>query len=943
MASGIFGREAELESVHEFVGSIAAGAAALVLEGDAGMGKTTLWSAATADAAEHGLRVLHARPAESETTLSFSALGDLLHPVLEEALEPLPDAQRRALGRALVLGEEEGPPPDPHAVGVAVLNVLRALADAQPTVVAIDDVQWLDSASSGALAYAARRLEAECVGVLLARRTPLESGLAFELSRSLPAGRFAEVEVEPLDVTCLHRVVQEHLGVALPRPLLAEVHQAAGGNPFYALEIVRTLRRSGAPVEAGHPLPVPESLHDLVHGRLLALPLESRQFLLAAAAHAHPTVAITEAASGVSCDVALAPALEARVVDLEGDRIRFTHPLLAAGAYETADPLSRTEVHARLAELLADPEARAWQLAASVDQPDESVASVLEDAAGHARDRGGLRPAALLLERAEQLTPRDRPEEALRRAVEAATLHFESGDARRAESKLDDVVAPLGPGPQRASALVVLARIRLYERPDEAKELFTRVVAEAGDDRHTLGVAHEGVAACSIWMFETFDDAVRHTGIALELADELGDEALAADAILTRLSAETLLGLDTAAATRERALALQSSAGDLRVMDQPLISLAECWGWTDSFEQSQAALVDLMQRAQDHGDENARPWLLFLLGDVERLLGNLEKAYELAREGREAAEQSGQPLFGWLNLALESLVLAQLGRAQAAQESALRAMDLGTDRFVGLVGSAALGHLALSLGMPSETVRQLEPCVVFVREQGIVEPGAARFIADQVEALVELGRRDEASVLLDWYEGNARRFERATALANCMRCRGLLAAQAGDLEGADAAFEEALTWHAQVELPLDRGRTLIALGAAQRRAKRRREARETLQEALATFERIGAEVWAERTRAELKRISGRAATPGALTPAEQKVAALVAQGKTNREVAAALFLSDRTVEGHLSHIFGKLGIRHRAELATALALRQAQEVSASDSGDSPVSGVPSAP
>jgi DNA-binding CsgD family transcriptional regulator len=222
------------------------------------------------------------------------------------------------------------------------------------------------------------------------------------------------------------------------------------------------------------------------------------------------------------------------------------------------------------------------------------------------------------------------------------------------------------------------------------------------------------------------------------------------------------------------------------------------------------------------------------------------------------------------------------------------------------------------LGQPDRVVGCLEPTLELVRREGIVEPGATRFVVDYTEALIELGRRDEAVELLGWYERNARRLERASALGNCARCRGLLAAQAGDVDGALAAYEEALEWHAKAELPLDRARTLLALGATQRRMKRRREARATLEEAFALFERIGAALWAERARGELKRISGRAATPGALTPAEERVAVLVAEGKTNKEVAAALYLSERTVEGHLSRVFAKLGVRHRAELAGAL-------------------------
>ncbi len=936
MPASVVGRDAELASLHDFVERVKAGTAALVLEGEAGMGKTTLWRAAVEQAEGLGLTVLQAQPVESETTLSYAGIDDLLDPVLDDALRPLPAAQRQALSRALVLGDDEGSSLDPRALRVAVMNALRSLAEQQPVLIAIDDSQWLDYASSAGLAYGVRRFRTERIGLLLSRRSGLESALLEELLRSPAGERFTRVQVGALDVVALGRVVHEQLGMSLPRPLLAEVHQASGGNPFFALEIVRALRREGVSVEAGRPLPVPDSLHDLVNGRVLALPVKTRDFLLAAASHAHPTIAITEAATGVDRAVGLTPALDARVIELDGERIRFTHPLLAAGVYDACSPLRRIEIHRRLAELLDDPEARAWQLAASVTEPAEPVALVLESAARHARDRGALRPAALLLDRAHQLTPSDRNDDAVRRAVEAAYLHFEAGDSRRAEAKLREVIIPLPSGPLRARALVVLARIRLYEAPEEARELFEEVIDEAGGDRDTLAIAHEGVAACSVWMFERLEDVLRHTRIALTLAEEIGDEALAADATAARLRAETLLGRSAAKQTEMRALALQKSAGEARVMDQPLMSLAEWWTWTDFHGRAYDALVELTRRADDLGDENGRPWLLFLLSDVKRLMGDLKEARDLARAGREAAEQSGQPLFGWLDLALESLALAQLGSAEEARETAPRARE-GPSNLARLVASEALGHLALSLGTPKETVIQLEPWALFVRKEGFVEPAAMRFVIDHVEALIELGRFDDARELLDWYEGNARRLERVSALANCARCRGMLAGQTGDLEAAIAAVEEALGWHAKVELPLDRGRTLLALGATQRRMKRRREARVTLEEALAVFERIGAALWAERARSELTRISGRAASRGELTPAEERVASLVAEGKTNREVAAALFLSDRTVEGHLSHIFGKLGVKRRREVGPALAARQTQGMAPPNTGDSPVS------
>jgi ATP/maltotriose-dependent transcriptional regulator MalT len=390
-------------------------------------------------------------------------------------------------------------------------------------------------------------------------------------------------------------------------------------------------------------------------------------------------------------------------------------------------------------------------------------------------------------------------------------------------------------------------------------------------------------------------------------------------------------------------LALQDSAVDRRVMDQPLISLGEYWKWVDQHQRARDMLVDLLQRAHDMGDENARPWLLFLLGDAERLLGNLAVALECSRDGRDAAEQSGQHLFALHHLALESLVEAQRGNPEQATDAARHALEHLRDNYGRMVAAESLGHLALLLGAPEDVTTHLEPRLAFVRQENIVEPGAARFAIDLIEALVELGRRDEAAEILDWYEGNALRVDRASARGCCLRSRGLLEARDGKLAAAVAHFEEALTWHAKVDIPLDRARTLLALGAALRRAKRRRDARTTLEEALAEFERIGASLWARRARDELRRISGRAPTAGALTPAEERVAALVAEGKTNAEVAAALFLSDRTVEGHLSRVYGKLGIRHRTELGPALAARQTQGVATPNPRDTPVSADSPAP
>jgi DNA-binding CsgD family transcriptional regulator len=489
--------------------------------------------------------------------------------------------------------------------------------------------------------------------------------------------------------------------------------------------------------------------------------------------------------------------------------------------------------------------------------------------------------------------------------------------------------------------LWVLARIRTYEAPAEAADLFRQVVDESQEDREILAAAHEGVASCLYYALERLDEYARHSDAALALARELGDAALEGDVLIAQLGVEALRGDERAVRTAERARELQEVAAGGRLLDHPLVGVAEYWLWTDELPSARQSIVDLLRQAEELGDESSRPYLLFLLGEAECLLGDLEGALARAEEGDAAAEQCGLPLFSAYSLALKSMACAHLGLAEPARVAArAAAVRVEPIAYVELVTSSALGHLELAVDAPERAVSHLAPTLDFVRREAIVEPGAMRFVIDQAEALLALGRVEEAVALVDWYEGLAARLGRGSALANCARCRGLLAAQAGDLDGALSAFAEALEGHDQVDIPLDRGRTLLALGSAQRRAKRRREARETLEEALAVFDRIGAALWADRARAELKRISGRAASPGALTPAEERVAALVAQGKTNKEVAAALFLSDRTVEGHLGRIFGKLGIRHRAEVAGAL---QTQGIDASNMGDSPVSAESLAP
>lgn len=903
---GIVGRDEELAAVSAFLDAADEGSA-LVLAGEAGIGKTTVWRAGVALAEQRGFRVLKARPAESEAALSFVGLADLLDDVVDEALPRLPSLQRRALEAALLVSEEAEAAPDRRAVAAAVLAALRALAAERPLLVAVDDIQWLDVPSGASLEFAVRRLRDESVALLLARRlTYSDPPLGVERA----AGeRLRRASIGPLSLGALGRVVHERLGVSVPRPVLRRIHELSAGNPFFALEL------AGAPerLEPGRELP--PTLDALVQRRLGALPSPTRLALAAAAAASQPTIEVAEAVADASG--ALVAAEAAHVIEVEQGRIRFTHPLLASGAYAAVDAPRRRELHARLGGLSGDLEERARHLALSAEGPDAGMADTLEAAAAAARARGAPTAAAELLEQAAALTPPAREQQVRRRLLDAGFHHFESGDSRRARELFERLAAEAPPGPERARVLTRLARIRSYDDDlRAAAALFLQAVDEAGDDRPAACRAHEGACAVLFRLRERLSEALEHGRAAVEIARELGDSLLLSDALGSLILAEGALALPHARATLAELLLHQPEMESSRTLVQPITAQGIMGLWWEEAHAARSVFRQLLARSAEIGDESSVPYLLVFLAQAECLLGNFEEAARRTVEGCELAGQAGQEWVESLLLAVRAAADASRGRVDDARDAAERAFVVATRvnctpalHFV----NASRGLLELSLGRPGEAVAALGPLVAFARAEGINEPGLlARHALDLVEALVELGRLDEATDVLEWCEGHARRLERHGALANCLRCRALLAAA----HGADPlpVLEKALAEHDSSLVPLDRARTLLACGAALRRAKRKRDARRVIEEALAAFGRLDAAVFVERARAELARIGGRISAGGELTATEQRVAELVGEGRTNREVAAALFLSTKTIEFHLRNVFRKLGIRSRAEL-----------------------------
>ena len=907
MTQAIVGRDADLAAIAGFLDG-ETWPRTLLIAGEAGMGKTTLWRAGTERAEADGRALLAARPLETETKLAYAGVGDLLASS-HDAFEELPPPQAQALRAALLLETSAGESMDERAVSLGFLGVLRVLAQARPVLVAVDDLQWLDHASTRVLLFAARRL-AERVGFLLAMREEARGGLMFAPEQVFPD--YAELRVEPLGLEDVHAIVQQRLGLSLSRPTLRSVHETSAGNPFFALELARASAEGGASLAS--------TLRELVGARIAALPAETRSALAAAAALADPTLDLVGAAIGREADEALAVALEREVVGVSDGRIRFAHPLLAAAAYASAGTRVR-DLHTVLAGLVRAPEERARHLALGARGPDADVAAALDEAAGLAKARGAPIAAAELLEKARALTPADDPA-ASRRAVAAARRYFEAGDARRARALLDDALPELA-GVERAEALIALANVRSYDDDIQAAvELLEEAIAVGAAEPRVAGAAHELLAGIFFRLRERLPESVDHARAAVAIARNTGDEQLLAGALGAQLVSEATVGRPEAPETLAAALAVGDAGQATRVMGGAGFQVAVVHMWWEQLDEAVAGFAVLRGRAELIGDESSIPYTDVLLAQAECLRGDLTAAAAYASEAAARAEQAGQETLAAYGLALRALTAAYAGEEELARTAARQALERAgstTGRPAEQFATAALGLLELSLERDAEAVEALAPLVSFARGHELREPGLTRFVPDLVEALVGLGRLDEAEDSLAWYTGNAERLRRRSALGSAARGRGFVSAARGDTETAATCFEEAVAHHREAPIPFDRGRSLLALGAARRRAKERRAARESLLEARELFGGLGARLWEQRAAVELARIGGRAPSAGELTPVERRVAELGAAGRSNKEVAGALYLSTRTVEGHLSRVYAKLGVRSRVELARKLA------------------------
>ena len=509
----LIGRQWEIAGADRFLDDISAGPAAMVLEGDPGIGKTTVWRAAVDAARRRSYRVLVCRASESESALSFLGLGDLLDGVDEAVLDALPEPQRRALEFALLRSSDEGSL-DRVAVARGTLAVIRASASETPTVLAIDDVQWLDAPSADVCRFVAHRLTEERVGFLLSVREAGTSPL--ELDQAFPRGELVRLRLEALELDELEEVVRLHLPVSFSQPTWQALYQISGGNPFFALQLAEALERRGSQ-SLGEGLPIPKTLAEAMRERLAVLSAVARSTLLPVAALAQPTLSLLREAATEPDGVE--EAVQAGVLQVDGERVRFTHPLLGSFVYGEASDAERRDVHRLLAPLVTDREEHALHLARGALEPDEGVASTLEATAEEAAKRGHLEVAAELAEHAVRLTAAERAEDRARRMRETAGFLIAVGDAPRSRELLEELVAQLPASEERARALAILA----YATNDISRSiaLLEDALAETGEDLEL----HSRILSFLCWregMRDRWDAASLRGREAVELAERRG-------------------------------------------------------------------------------------------------------------------------------------------------------------------------------------------------------------------------------------------------------------------------------------------------------------------------------------------------------------------------------------------------------------------------------------
>jgi ATP/maltotriose-dependent transcriptional regulator MalT len=909
----IVGRDAELAELRSLLGTEAS---IVVIDGPAGVGKTTLLSALLREVQSGMIR--RARGFESEVFYAFTHLADLLDDALTTHGDLLPHPQRRALEVAFLRAEAQGPPPDGRAVAVASLELCRNVAAGQPLLLAIDDLQWVDSSTAAVLSFIARRTTDDPIQIFATWRSS-EDLPDLALEQLLRGSEHRVVRLGGIDRRSLGVLLERHLGQRQDRRRVRAIHDAVAGNPMFAIELGRSQWNGPDDAPTGS---LPPSLAHLMDDRLASLTAQERTALRIIGVLGHPAIGTLEKAlSAVGAETSIVRDLvEDGLLRLADGRIDVFHPLLRTVVLDNADPRELQELHRLLAGAAETEEERARHLALATDEPDAAIADALATAAEGARARGAVDAAADLAELAVDLTPPFLPELIVHRLLIAGEHRFVSGDAERSRVLLDRAVEQAASGPARGEALLALG---LYHHRSEsfvrAEECHRQGLAEPGLSNGLASDLHRELGYALLFQGR-LAEARAEAEQAAALARSTGDPVRIFASQVATGTARFLMGEGFDESER-RQLVASPIATRFPLIRQPRFIGALGDAYSGSLDAARTEFEALLDEAQLAGDEGSMPMLLTVLAEAELMLGRSTEAERHLRTALELASDMHQDVRRAAALGFLGRLEAQRGdfgsaaqRAELGLELALRVGSMN-----GIMLSMALrGWILFSRGDIDGAAAAYGPLCDAIVSRGVIEPSVVRWIPDAAEVFATGGDIARATGILDPFEDRARVLGRTSMLAMATRARALTLHATGSRNEALELLEEALQLHREAPEPFEVGRTELALGTLLRRSRAKRAARDVLGSARRRFEETSATWWVERCDLELDGIGAPAAPVGELTPTEHRVAEQVAAGRSNREVAANLLMSPKTVEAHLSRIYRKLGVRSRTELAARL-------------------------
>ncbi len=889
----LYGRAAEQAQVDRLLANARSGrSGVLVVRGQPGIGKTALLGHLTERAA--GVRVLHGVGIESEAELPYAALHLLLRSELHR-IDVLPEAQAAALQGALGLGAAA--PENRFLVGLAVLSLLAEVAGDGALLCLVDDAQWFDRASIDALVFAARRLDAEGIALVFAGREEFHP-------QGLP-----ELWLDGVDRDAAVALLAESARDLAPK-VRDRVLDEAGGNPLALIELPSTLT---AEQQAGQlnpftTIPVANRVQQAFQQQIRALPDTAQALLAVLAADDTGDLGIVlRAAESFSAGLAdLEAAEQAKLVTVNGAAVAFRHPLIRAAAYQNMPLTSRLAVRRALAEVLDGGEhadRRAWHLAAATTTPDEDVARELELAAERARTRSGFAAMAAAYERAAELTP-DTAKRSVRLAA-AAVAASDAGQPTRAGSLADRASEEI----QDPLALAHLIQVRAHREFEQGSQAAAGELIITGAERvarlDAERAAYLIVEAVRCGWYAGDPGLAEQAARLLRALPKIGSPLVSGALGLAALVNGDLKD----AVTLMQELVL---APDLSALQVPgMLFMAQLCAPIGRYGQGEAAAarVEAECRAHDMGG-----WLTTAVEtrlQAQMLLGRYREAATKLEEIIPVIGDLGQRNGAVALTALLALACGELGDEQGCRTAAAAVFEqagMRGLRTAEAVAMAGLGRLELALGRPKASLGILE------RISAANAPVSVFFAPDRIEAAVKVREPERAREPLAYYMNWASSVGVPSADAVVLRCRALV-------ENDEDLYEEAMRAHEQGEQPHEQARTRLLYGEWLRRARKRAAARAQLRAALETFDRLGMVLWAERARAELRATGDVPAAPrqaddplSVLTAQERQVVRLAAAGASNRDIAAQLYLSPRTVGYHLYKAFPKLGISSRAEL-----------------------------